>query len=496
MLTPTLDELLAEDEQRGIIPVYRKFNADTLTPVSAYLNLTDGARKPGFLLESVEKGDQLARYSFIGVEPRGVVEVAGERVNLPDFLSTAKSADPYEVVRSITRRWNYTSNDALPAFTGGLVGYFGYETVHHIEPSVPVKPANDKISFPDCLLYYVESMVIFDHVERSVYLVGHLDNEAEKSLEEQYSRVEKRLKRWRKMLAQAPSAPPVKQLATPVSERVRSNFKKDQYLEAVTKVQDHIRAGDAFQVVISQRFELEDPNHPFNIYRRLRGLNPSPYMIYFDFDDFQLVGASPEMLVQKEGRTVRTRPIAGTRRRGTNPTEDLELARELENDAKEQAEHTMLVDLGRNDLGRICKPGTVEVNERAVVERYSHVMHLVSDVTGEIKENYEAVDALRATFPAGTVSGAPKVRAMQIIDGCEPDRRGPYSGAAGFFGFNGDLNTCIIIRTLINQGNKVYVQAGGGIVDDSRPEREFEETREKARALLRALETLPDTDFI
>jgi len=496
VLTPSLDELPPSGKLDGLIPVYRKFNADTLTPVSAYLNLTDGASKPGFLLESVEKGDQLARYSFVGVEPRGTIEVKNGQVNMPNFLTPVETADPYEVVDTITEKWNYRADDALPAFTGGLVGYFGYETVHQIEPSVPVKPPTEEISFPDCLLYYVESMVIFDHVERSVYLVGHLDTRAEKAIEQQYVEIEKRLKRWREMLTKAPVAPPVKEPDQPVSERVRSNFKKEQYLEAVRTVQDHIRTGDAFQVVISQRFELEDPNHPFNIYRRLRSLNPSPYMIYFDFEDFQLVGASPEMLVQKEGSTVRTRPIAGTRRRGADPVEDQALARELQNDTKEQAEHTMLVDLGRNDLGRISKPGTVRVNERAVVERYSHVMHLVSDVVGEIKDDCTAVDALRATFPAGTVSGAPKVRAMQIIDGCEPDRRGPYSGAAGFFGFNGDLNTCIIIRTLINQGDKVYVQAGGGIVDDSRPGREFEETREKARALLRALETLPDTDFI
>ncbi len=497
MLTPDLETLQEQVEPGKIYPVYKKFTADTVTPVSAYLALTGGGENPGFLLESVEKGDQLARYSFLGVNPRGKIVARDGELDLPDFLqSGSNTADPYTAVKEIMSGWDYVRNEELPGFTGGLVGYFGYETIQYIEPTVPVKSSTEQLFFPDCLLYYVENLLIFDHVERLIYLVGHVWSGETKEIAEQYQEVEKKLNHWREKLSTRPGAPEIVPASSTVPERVSSNFVQSDYLEAVRKVKDYIEAGDAFQVVISQRFELEDPNHPFNIYRRLRSLNPSPYMIYFDFDRFQLVGASPEMLVQKEGEMVRTRPIAGTRRRGENSREDNRLAEELKADEKEQAEHTMLVDLGRNDLGRVCRPGTVEVTEQAAIERYSHVMHLVSDVVGKIGEEKDAVDVLRATFPAGTVSGAPKVRAMQIIDECEPQRRGPYSGAAGYFSFAGDLNSCIIIRTLINSGEKIYVQAGGGIVADSKPEREYEETREKARALLRTLQSLPEVRFL
>ncbi len=496
MLTPSISSLNDLPDGNLIVPVYQKFNADTITPVSAYLSLSDGAQKPGFLLESVEKGDQLARYSFLGVNPRGKVAVEGDRVRVPDFLKTPETNDPFELVRELMKDWDYSGSGELPAFTGGLVGYFGYETIGSIEPTVPVKTTTDKLFFPDLLLYYVDTLLIFDHVERLGYLVGHIYTGQEKPLEQQYQEVQKKLRGWEEKLASRVEAPPLEKTSQDFVQRVGSNFHKADYFEAVERIKQYIRAGDAFQVVLSQRFELEDNNHAFNIYRGLRSLNPSPYMIYYDFEDFQLVGASPEMLVQKEGDLVRTRPIAGTRRRGASPAEDSLLAEELKNDSKEQAEHTMLVDLGRNDLGRVCRPGTVKVNERAVVEKYSHVMHLVSDVTGKILPDYDAIDVLKATFPAGTVSGAPKVRAMQIIDECEPQRRGPYAGAAGFFSFNGDLNSCIIIRTLIKAGVSLYVQAGGGIVVDSRAEREYEETREKSRALLRAVETLPDVRFI
>lgn len=495
-MTPELESLKARMKPGKIYPVYKKFNADTVTPVSAYLSLTDGGEKPGFLLESVEKGDQLARYSFLGVDPRGKISSKNGELDLPDFLEVEANEDPYEAVQEIMADWDYVGASELPGFTGGLVGYFGYETIEHVEPTVPVKEPTSELFFPDCLLYYVENLLIFDHVERLVYLVGHVRSGEDHELEAQYRRVDKQLEKWRKKLSEQPPAPEIVSGSTAVSRRLSSNFAREDYLEAVEKVKSYVEAGDAFQVVISQRFELKDPNHPFNVYRRLRSLNPSPYMIYFDFEDFQLVGASPEMLVQKEDELVRTRPIAGTRRRGENSREDNRLARELGSDEKELAEHTMLVDLGRNDLGRVCKPGTVEVTEQAEIERYSHVMHLVSTVAGKIADDCDAVDVLRATFPAGTVSGAPKIRAMQIIDECEPQRRGPYSGAAGYFSFAGDLNSCIIIRTLINSGDKIYLQAGGGIVADSRPEREYEETREKARALVRALESLPEVQFL
>ncbi|MFP4687144.1 MAG: anthranilate synthase component I [bacterium] len=494
-LNPAVDSARRRLQDYAIVPVYRKFVGDTVTPVSAYLALSDGGEKRGFLLESVEKGDQIARYSFLSVQPRAAIYLKDDQLTVEGELELPDTGDPFTSIQQLARSWDPAPSKNLPAFTGGLVGYFGYETIKYIEPTVPVHQPGAAVPFPDCCLYFVDTTVVFDHVERSIYLVGHLHRDSKLSLEEQYENINSRLDDWEEKLSRKPKVPPLSKVAAGKPE-INSNFEKKDFESAVSRVKESIMAGETFQVVLSQRFELEDGNHPFNLYRSLRSLNPSPYMFYLDFEDFQLIGASPEMLVQKQGEKVYTRPIAGTRRRGRDAAEDKALAEDLLSDKKELAEHTMLVDLGRNDLGRVCKPGTVKVTERERIERYSHVMHIVSDVEGEIAEDCDAIDVLKATFPAGTVSGAPKVRAMQIINECEPSRRGPYSGAVCFFSFNGDLNSCIIIRTIINQKDKLYVQAGAGIVADSRPSREYEETREKARALMKAVQTLPTTSFL
>ncbi len=482
-------------EEHKIVPVFKKYTADTITPVSAYLALSRGARTRGFLLESVEKGDQISRYSFLGVEPAAEIFLEDGRLNGIEDFDCSEKNDPFAALREIINGWDVAPVEQLPGYTGGLVGYIGYETINFIEPTVPVHPPSPGLDYPECYLMLVDTTVVFDHVERNVYLVGHL-RRGEGAPAKQYENIKNKLRELKNTISDRPDLPVCRPAESSSGEDVKSNFTEPEFKSAVKRVKETIRAGETFQVVISQRFELEDNNHPFNLYRHLRGLNPSPYMFYCDFEDFQLIGASPEMLVQKTGNEVHTRPIAGTRRRGKTPREDQRLAEDLLSDDKEQAEHTMLVDLGRNDLGRVCRPGSVRVTEQAQIEKYSHVMHMVSDVEGILREDCDAVDLFKAAFPAGTVSGAPKVRAMQIIHECEPDRRGPYSGAIGFFSFNGDLNSCIIIRTIIKQGSTLQVQAGAGIVADSRPAREYEETREKARALLKTVQTLPGVEFI
>lgn len=492
-MTPDLDAVRDHLESHAVVPVYRTYQNDTLTPVSAYLRLSKGAERKGVLLESVERGEQLARYSFVGVQPRSEVLVTEDGVEHDG--SPVPAGDPFRAIDELSADWTTPSPEELPGFTGGLVGYLGYELVRHVEPSVNVPPPRSGDPFPDMHLYLVDRLLIFDHVKRVVHLVGHV-RRGMGDPADQYRRIGEELDEWVRRLREPATPPPVHEPGSRLRDRLTSNYEPEAFREDVRTIKEHIRAGDVFQAVLSRRFDVEDPNHSFNLYRRLRSLNPSPYMFYLDYGDRQLIGSSPEILVQKESATARVRPIAGTRRRGETPAADRRLAEELRADDKEIAEHTMLVDLGRNDLGRVCRPGSVDVTDRAYVERYSHVMHLVSNVEGTLPEDVTAADLLRATFPAGTVTGAPKVRAMQILAELEPDRRGPYAGAVGYLGFGGDMDTCITIRTLLADGDHYSVQAGAGIVADSRPEREDEETREKARALLRTLETLPQTRFI
>jgi anthranilate synthase component 1 len=451
-MQPEFSEIQKLREHGNVIPVHKSVIADFLTPVSAYLKL-EKDRKYAFLLESVEGGATLGRYSFLGCDPFLVCR-----------YSKGQPADFMASLRATLKRYRSVTLPNLPPFTGGAVGYFGYDMVRTVE-DIP-DSAKDDLGVDDAVLMFYKTILAFDHLK-------HHD-----AVEEI-----RRIERLLRTPIEIPLLPSGKEAVT-----VRSNIEKDAYLKSVEIAKEHIAAGDIFQVVLSQRFEVDLKISPFEIYRALRIVNPSPYMYFLKMPDTTIVGSSPEMLVKIRGREVLYRPIAGTRARGRTEAEDEALARELLADEKERAEHIMLVDLGRNDLGRVCKYGTVKVEELMVVERYSHVMHLVSSLRGELMENADLLDTLMACFPAGTVSGAPKVRAMEIIDKLETTRRGVYSGAIMYVDFSNNLDSCIAIRTLVARGNKGYVQAGGGIVADSVPENEYMETVNKSRALVRAID--------
>jgi anthranilate synthase component I len=466
-------------------PVYRELSADLETPTSVYLKLR--GHGPSFLLESVEGGERVARYSFIGVEPsaqyrlqNGVVERhSPEGVTQ---LAVGPGQDALHVLQAELSRYQAAHVEGLPRFVGGLVGYLGYEVVRQFEPKLAPLPTN--AGLPDGLFLLADTLVAFDHARRSLFLIAHAFDGDTAAAERRLDALEKRL------AAPLPADAPVTTAHIPATT---SNLTQAEYEGIVAEAREHIAAGDIFQVVLSQRLTRQTNARPFDIYRALRRLNPSPYMFFFEFGDvagepFYLLGASPEMFVRLEGRRASLRPIAGTRPRGANAAEDAVYEAELRADPKERAEHVMLVDLGRNDLGRVSQYGTVRVTDSFTVERYSHVMHLVSHVEGELWPELTAFDLVRAAFPAGTVSGAPKVRAMEIIGELEPGARGPYAGAVGYFSFDGAMDTCLAIRTLVGHGSTVRVQAGAGIVADSVPAREYEETLNKARATLRAVE--------
>lgn len=494
-LTPSLEELRAWldalPERPRSVPIYREVMADLETPVSAFLKIRNGGS--AFLLESVEGGERIARYSFLG---------AGALLDLTlsDGTATVVTArgtetltynDPLRFLEDILAKYRSRSVSGLPLprFLGGAVGYVSYEAVRAFEPRVGTAPGQG-LGLPDARFMVVDSLIVFDNMERTIKAVSHLHLDGESSLEEAYAaaarRVDDLLNRLRAPLPSAPmGGPPVSSSAT---DRCRPNTTPERYRQIVERAKEYIAAGDIFQVVLSQRVDVPTPAHPFTIYRALRAINPSPYMFYLDFQDHQIVGASPELLVRLEDGVVTNHPIAGTRPRGRTPEEDAALAEELAADEKERAEHVMLVDLGRNDVGRVAKPGTVRVPRFMGIDRYSHVMHLVSSVEGELRDGLSALDALRACFPAGTVSGAPKVRAMEIIAELETDRRGPYAGAVGYVDFSGGMDTCIALRTLVVKDGIASMQAGGGVVADSTPDGEYAESYHKMRALLRAIE--------
>jgi anthranilate synthase component 1 len=475
-------ELAAE---YNLIPVHETFVDDLLTPVSAFLKLRDDG--PAFLLESAEQG-RVGRYSFIGIRPRQVLR-----------WSLGDPGDPYRLAAEAVgafRAAPVSGEMALTApFTGGAVGMFAYDLVRTVEPLDPPNP--DVLGLPDLALMLTDVLVIFDHLKHTVTLLSNVYPE-EQELEPGYRQALERLAEVRARLAAPVPAgrqqPGVRQrsatqpAADLSSAPFRSNMSQEEFQGIVSRIIEYIRAGDAYQVVPSQRWSAEVPVEGFSIYRGLRAVNPSPYMYFLDFGDFQIAGASPEPLITVSGRLVSTRPIAGTRPRGGNPEEDRRMAEELLGDPKERAEHVMLVDLGRNDLGRVCEYGTVSVDELMAVENYSHVMHIVSNVTGRLRPGVSALDALRSVLPAGTLSGAPKVRAMQIIDELEPVKRGGYGGAIGWVSYTGDLDTCIHIRTVIIKDGVAHIQAGGGTVADAIPEREFHESEAKAQAVLAAIE--------
>ncbi len=510
---PTLDEFrgLAAGGA-NLIPVTREFAADLETPVSVYLKLMD---EPGasFLLESVEGGEQVGRYSFVGVNPRATLTLRGRIVERSEGEKGRRgereitpsppppfSPSPYHltdgedilhVLKAELGKYQIAALPGLPRFTGGAVGYLGYDVVRDFE-ALP-QTAAPALDIPDAVFLLADTLIVFDHARhRLILLANAAIEEAGGDMEAAYVEALRRIDRLaEKLLRPLPAVPTRRWGATAGNGNgIEANMEREQYESIVHQAKEHIAAGDIFQVVLSQRFGRRTSAHPFAVYRALRMLNPSPYMFYFNFAplDLQVIGASPEMHVRLENGVAGVRPIAGTRRRGATPAEDDALAAELLADPKERAEHVMLIDLGRNDIGRVSEYGSVAVRDLMTVERYSHVMHIVSHVEGRIRPGLDAYDLMRATFPAGTVSGAPKVRAMEIIETLEGQRRGLYAGAAGYFSYDGSMDTCIAIRTMVMQGDRVSVQAGAGIVADSDPAAEYQECVNKARALLVAVE--------
>ena len=465
------------------IPVQLETLADLDTPLSIFLKLAN--RRDSYLLESVIGGERFGRYSIVGLPARERLEVSGSRVTLArdgNVTDTKDLEDPLAYIDRYLASFRAAPLASGPRFAGGLAGYFGYDAVRYVEPRLRRAPKPDPLGLPDVRLLLTEELAVVDNLSGKLHLIVYVDP----AQADAYARAQRRLQELRAQLrkpAELPSHSRQPSLAAP-----RSNIEERAFYDAVARCKQLIHDGDMMQVQISQRLTVSFPYSPVNLYRALRSINPSPYMFYFEFGDCQLVGASPEILVRREGDKVTLRPIAGTRKRGATPEKDLEMERELVADPKERAEHLMLIDLGRNDVGRIAKVGSVKVTETMVVERYSHVMHMVSNVEGSVEPSLTPMELLRATFPAGTVTGAPKVRAMEIIDELEPEKRGVYAGAAGYMGFNGNLDLAIAIRTGVVKDSKLFVQAAAGIVADSIPENEWRETQNKVRAVLAAAE--------
>ena len=483
---PGFEQFKRHARRGNAVPVYRQLLGDTLTPVLAYARVATGDY--AFLLESVIGGERIARYSFLGVDPYMIFRYrdGAAEIERDGRVKKRRTTDPLAELEALVHEIKAVHLPELPRFTGGAVGYASYDVVRTVE-DLP-GPGVDTLGVPDLYFCFYDSIVLFDHIKRIVQVVVYARTEG-KSLRRSYDDAVARIDAMTDMLTrgEANVADDIEP-AGEVSRSFKSTFRKRDFERAVRKCKKYIKAGDIFQVVLSQRLATPTKVDPWNIYRVLRTINPSPYMFYLKAPDLTLVGSSPEVMVKVEDDRVTVRPIAGTRPRGKTPEEDQALASELLADPKERAEHIMLVDLGRNDVGRVSKYGTVRVDEKMVIERYSHVMHITSNVVGVMREDRSVLDALRACLPAGTLSGAPKVRAMEIIDELEPTKRGPYGGAVGYIDFSGNMDTCITIRTITLKDGVAYVQAGAGIVADSVPEREYEETLSKARGLLRAIE--------
>ncbi|MDG3006483.1 anthranilate synthase component I [Paludisphaera mucosa] len=488
---PSFEDFAALAGTAACVPVYRQLVGDDLTPVSAFSRIERSA--PSFLFESVVGGEKVGRYSFLGTEPFLRFEARGREIVVtdaahPDVECRYHSDDPFGELQHLVECHRAAHVPGLPRFTGGAVGYAAYDAVRYTE-NLPNAPADDR-NLPDLSFAFFDRMVLFDHIRKTVLVVAQAQLDPGCDLEEVYRRACARVDELVDRLGTPAAVLPLRDIDTagPVRLAPRSNFTREGYEDVVRRCQEYIKAGDVFQVVPSQRFELKTTAKAFNIYRVLRVVNPSPFLFYLTFDDFQLIGSSPEILVRVEEGLVTIRPLAGTRRRGKDEAEDRALAEELLADPKERAEHIMLVDLGRNDVGRVAEYDSVTLSDVMKVERYSHVMHITSNVTGRLKAGKSAFDALRAGLPAGTVSGAPKVRAMEIIDEMEPTKRGPYAGAVGYIDFTGNMDTCIALRTLVLRGDTAYIQAGGGVVYDSVPADEYDETVNKASGLLKAIE--------
>ncbi len=495
MYYPSKEQFKKLSKKGNLIPVYRELLADLETPVSAFMKIDNS--EYSYLLESVEGGEKIARYSFLGSNPSLIFQSKGKTIEVLQksgarFKKKSYTAetDPLEEIKKIIRQYKFVSVDGLPRFCGGLVGYMSYDSVRFFENIPDTNP--DDLKLNDCIFVLTDTILIFDHIAHKIKVVSNVHLEAEKgrlsaaALDKIYDNALKKIDTFVKMLQKPLKISKKGKQARPF--KVTSNMSKNTFKRSVAQAKEYIRAGDIIQTVLSQRFKTDINVKTFDIYRALRTVNPSPYMYYLNFADTKLIGSSPEVMLRCETNIAEVRPIAGTRKRGKNEEEDKILSENLLHDPKERAEHIMLLDLGRNDLGRVCRYGSVKVKELMKIEKYSHVMHIVSDVQGKIKKGLDNLDVLKATFPAGTVSGAPKIRAMEIIDELEIVRRGPYSGCVGYFSYSGNLDSCITIRTIVVKGKTAYVQAGAGIVADSKPEKEYQETVNKAKALLKAIE--------
>ena len=484
MYTPTLEQVKQMTGQGNLVPVFRSINADLETPVSAYLKVAQG--QYSFLLESVEGGERISRYSFIGTDPYKVVKT-GAKENLGEI-------DPLTPVQEEMDRFHLIPVEGLPGFHGGAVGYLAYDTIRYFEPRVPEMP-EDPVGVPESVFMFCDTLLVFDHIRHDIKVVSHvyLTGDIDGAYAEATGKIDEMVRRLSKPLVLPPELESDNGSKLNHSE-TESNFTPENYTKIIEKCVEYVHAGDVIQVVNSQRFSRRTEAHPFQIYRSLRSINPSPYMYYLNLDQFQIVGAAIETVVTVHGGRAATHPIAGTRPRGVTPGEDDANEAELKGSEKQRAEHIMLVDLGRNDIGRVSKPGTVRVTQLMDVEKFSHVMHLVSHVEGDLRDGMTSYDALRSCFPAGTVSGAPKIRAMEIIAEVEGQKRGPYGGAVGYFGYSGDMDTALVLRTGVYKDGVMFVQAGGGIVADSVGEDEFQETRHKAGALMRAIDLAEGAD--
>ncbi len=479
---PEVEEIKELSEKYNVIPVYRELIADMETPVSAYEKI-GRYRDVSFLLESVEGSEKVAGYSFIGIDPFLIFKSSGKKYTIEGIVNE-KGENPIERLKSLLGEFNSYHPANLPRLSCGAVGYFSYDTIRLFE-DIPNK-LNDSTGLEEINFGFYKTILVFDNRQHKLIVFNNILSSLPGNIEDKYKKAVEELEEI-EMLIKKPIEPRKKNKEKAVIGEFKSDFDKKEYFKSVDRIKEYIRAGDAFQVVLSQRFRMKCTIDPYSIYRSLRIINPSPYMYFMKLGDAYIVGASPELLVRVENGVVETRPIAGTRPRGKTLEEDIALEKELLADEKERAEHIMLVDLGRNDLGRVSEMGTVVPEEFMKIEKYSHVMHIVSAVKGKIKAGISAIDALFSCFPAGTLSGAPKIRAMEIIDELEPTKRGIYGGALGYIDFSGNLDTCIVIRTLVMKDGEVVVQAGGGIVADSDPEKEYMESRNKAKALFSAI---------
>lgn len=488
MISPSYDEYLEKLEKGNLIPIWEEILADYDTPVSAFRKIDSS--EYSFLLESVEGGEKWAQYSFLGTNPSVVFRSKGSNIEIIEKGEVQKfSGNPIDALRDLLSRYKPVVSEDIPRFHGGAVGYFSYDTVRFIEDLPEI--GEDVLKLWDSVYMITDSVLVFDNINHKIKIIANAYVPDKEKAKLEYQNAVKKIAQLKQKLQSSINESLLSSSATKSNNKnikLESNFEPDQFKNAVLKTKEYIKSGDIIQAVISQRWNTDLNVDAFDLYRALRVLNPSPYMFYLNMADQKIVGSSPEVMVRVEGSKIENRPIAGTRPRGKNKKEDIQFEKDLLEDPKERAEHIMLVDLARNDLGRVAKVGTVKVDEFMTIERYSHVMHIVSNVIADLNSDKDAFDVIKATFPAGTLSGAPKVRAMQIIEETEPARRGAYGGAIGYFSFSGNMDSCITIRTFVIKNNKIYIQAGAGIVADSVPETEYQETVNKVKALVKAVE--------